>query len=178
MPRFAASFSALLLICLFTLSVTACGSVRKGTGYTNETDAVKRAQSGGSVLGDEGGFLAFGKSKAKDQGAVGIGVNSYLWRAALDTVSFMPLSSADPFGGVIITDWYTPPETPEERFKVTVYILTRELRSDGIKVAAFRQISEGQGGWKDAPVEPKTATELENTILKRARQLRIASGAK
>ena len=82
-----------------------------------------------------------------------IGVNVYLWRAALETIDFMPLVQADPFGGVIITDWFSPPETPGERFKLTIYILDRELRADAVKVAVFRQI-KGDGGWTDATVEP------------------------
>ena len=107
-------------------------------------------------------------------GGGGIGVNSYLWRASLDTLAFMPLSSADPFGGVIITDWYTPPETPGDRFKISVYILGRQLRADGIRVALFRQ-NRGSGQWSDAKVSKQTSTKLENEILTRARQLRIAA---
>ncbi len=120
----------------------------------------------------EGGL--FGDSKDKqDPGSAGIGVNSYLWRASLDTVSFMPLVSGDPFGGVIITDWYSPPQSPEERFKVNVYILGRALRADGIRATVFRQTLQGSQ-WVDAPVALNTATELENAILTRARQLRIS----
>ena len=84
----------------------------------------------------------------------------------------MPLSSADPFGGVIITDWYSPPETPSERFKVNIFILDRQLRADGIRVALFRQ-QRTDNNWLDAKVEKKTATNLENQILVRARQLRV-----
>ena len=107
-------------------------------------------------------------------GTGGIGVNSFLWRASLDTVSFMPLVSADPFGGVIITDWYSPPQSPEERFKVNVYILGRALRADGIRASVFRQQRDTAAGWIDAQVAPNTATDLENAILTRARQMRIA----
>jgi hypothetical protein len=86
----------------------------------------------------------------------------------------MPLASADPFGGVIITDWYSPPETQGERFKVTVYILGRDLRADGVRAAVFRQNRDAANGWIDAKVDQKTAIDLENAILTRARQLRIA----
>jgi hypothetical protein len=114
----------------------------------------------------------FGQQTPDDgTGGSGVGVNSLLWRASLDTVSFMPLVSADPFGGVIITDWYTPPATPGERFKVNVYILGRALRADGIRASVFRQQDMG-GQWVDAPVALNTATDLENAILTRARQLR------
>jgi hypothetical protein len=117
----------------------------------------------------------FGPKLPEDQagGAGGIGVNNLLWRASLDTVSFMPLVSADPFGGVIITDWYTPPSAPDERFKINIYILGRALRADGIRASVFRQQQQG-GGWVDAPVALNTSTDLENAILTRARQMRLA----
>ncbi len=104
-----------------------------------------------------------------------LGVNSFLWHASLDTLRFMPLTSADPFGGVIITDWYSAPEDPQERMKVTVYILDRNLRADGLKIAVFRQ-QQTAGAWADAQVSADTATKLENAILTRARELRLASG--
>lgn len=124
--------------------------------------------------GKNGGLLEswFGGSKSSGASST-ITVNSYLWRASLDTVSFMPLSSADPFGGVIISDWYSPPETPDERFKVTVYILDRQLRADGLRVAVFRQRRAPAGSWIEARVDEKTGRELENAILKRARQMRL-----
>src|SRR3546814_14681663 len=90
----------------------------------------------------------------------GIGGNSFLWRASLDTLSFLPVTSADPFGGVILTDWYSVPQTPNERFKLNVYILDRQLRADGIRVAVFRQTLNPSAGWVDAPVRPEPATQL------------------
>ncbi|MDP6622167.1 MAG: DUF3576 domain-containing protein [Alphaproteobacteria bacterium] len=125
-------------------------------------------RGGINFFGDEGDDL---KGRG---GGVGIGVNSFLWRATLDTVSFMPLRSADPFGGVIITDWYAPPEAPDNRFQMTVYILDRRLRADGLKVAVFRQSRSGQD-WIDSAVSSNTRTDLENAILTRARQLRMAA---
>jgi len=125
----------------------------------------------------EGGINLFGGGNrsrdAEGGGGSGIGVNAYLWRASLDTVAFMPLASADPFGGVIITDWYAPPEAPDERFKATVYILDRQLRADGVRVALFKQRRSGPD-WVNAEVDTKLATELENSILARARELRVA----
>jgi hypothetical protein len=125
----------------------------------------------GSIFGGEGGvdiFGLFGSDSKK-----GGGVNNYLWRASLNTISFMPLASADPFGGVIITDWYTPPETPAERFKMNVYILGRQLRADGVRVSVFRQ-NRTDDGWTDAVVTKTTSVNLENQILTRARQLRFS----
>jgi alpha-beta hydrolase superfamily lysophospholipase len=100
-----------------------------------------------------------------------IGVNSYLWRAALDTVSFAPLLQADSNGGVIVTDWYANPQNPGERVKVTVSILDQDLRADAVRVAASRQVAQG-GAWVDAPVQAATVQKLENIILTKARDLR------
>lgn len=100
-----------------------------------------------------------------------IGVNSYLWRASLDALSFMPLLQTDSNGGVIVTDWYTNPKNPGERVKVTVTILDQDLRADALRVAASRQISQG-GGWVDAPVQAATVQRLEDIILTKARDLR------
>ncbi len=100
-----------------------------------------------------------------------IGVNSFLWRASLDALSFMPLLQADSSGGVIITDWYANPSNPNERMKVTVSILDRDLRADALRVAASRQVAQG-GTWVDAPVQAATVQKLEEIILTRARDLR------
>ncbi len=100
-----------------------------------------------------------------------IGVNSYLWRASLDALSFMPLVQTDSNGGVIVTDWYANPNNPGERVKVTVTILDRDLRADALRVAASRQVSQG-GGWVDAPVQAATVQRLEDIILTKARDLR------
>ena len=101
-----------------------------------------------------------------------ITVNSYLWRASLDTISFLPLSTADPFGGVIITDWYSPPESPKERFKLNVYILGQTLRADGVKVSVFRQVKDANDHWTDAKVPDETGSKIEDSILTKARMLR------
>lgn len=100
-----------------------------------------------------------------------IAVNSYLWRAALETVDFMPLLQADANSGVIITDWYANPVTPTERMKLTVTILDRDLRADGVRVNAQRQEARG-GVWVDAPVKAGTVEKLEDVILQRARRNR------
>jgi hypothetical protein len=100
-----------------------------------------------------------------------IGVNAYLWRAALETLSFAPLTQTDSNGGVIVTDWYTNPNTPNERVKVTATILDRDLRADALRIAASRQVLSG-GQWVDAPVAAATVQKLEEIILTRARDLR------
>ena len=103
-----------------------------------------------------------------------IGVNSYLWRATLDTLSFMPLVQTDSNGGVIVTDWYANPQTPTERMKLTVSILDQDLRADALRVAALREVNRG-GQWVPAAVEAATTQKLEDIILTRARDLRRAS---
>ncbi len=111
-------------------------------------------------------------------GGSGIAVNSFLWHASLDTVSFMPLASADPFGGTIITDWYSPPDAPNERFKLNIFIMGRDLRADGVRARVFRQNKGPDGQWVDAPVDAATGTDIENAILSRARQIRMSTVAK
>ena len=134
--------------------------------------AAREARGSGSIFGKDG-LILFGKKKEDTPAGNGVAVNSFLWRASLDTLSFMPLSAADPFGGVIITDWYSPPETPDRRFKANAYILDRDLRADGIRVTLFQQRRDATGTWMDTAVDDKTATDLEDTILTRARQLRV-----
>ncbi|HEX8555669.1 MAG TPA: DUF3576 domain-containing protein, partial [Sphingomonas sp.] len=103
-----------------------------------------------------------------------IGVNAYLWRASLDTISFMPLLQTDSIGGVIVTDWYVNPQIPAERIKLTVSILDQDLRADALSVAALREVNRS-GQWVSAPVQAATTQKLEDIILTRARDLRRAS---
>ncbi|MDQ7249092.1 DUF3576 domain-containing protein [Dongia sedimenti] len=154
--------------------LSACNfSVGGDPTYPEDRDRSERGAGSNSTIFGEGGLFGDSKASGPDNGATGVGVNSLLWRASLDTISFMPLVSADPFGGVIITDWYTPPQTPDERFKVNIYILGRALRADGVRASVFRQTNQG-GTWADAPVALNTSTDLENAILTRARQLRMS----
>ena len=153
---------------------SAPGDQRVGTEGRAATKADVK-ERGGLFGGDGLNIFGNGDNDGQQGGGSGIGVNSFLWRATLDTLSFMPLNSADPFGGVIITDWYTPPESSDERFKLTAYILGTALRSDAIKVSVFRQVNVGPNQWQDAVVEPGTVTSMEDAILTRARQLRIDS---
>lgn len=168
------------MLSIITGAMTACGSFE--TDQAPVTASAKKrsdplfgqsvfGEGGIKFLGGEGSLFGSGSS----QGAVGIGVNSFLWRASLDTISFMPLSSADPFGGVIITDWYAPPEVVGERFKMTVYILGKVLRSDALKVSLFRQVRTDKGEWEDSTVDPATITNLENRILEHARQMKTVA---
>lgn len=116
-----------------------------------------------------------GGGSKKPANVATIGVNGFLWRATLDTLSFMPLVSADPWGGTVITDWYANPEKPDERFKATVFILDTRLRADGLKVTVNKQTKDASGQWTDAPTAEQTETDMENAILTRARQLRLSN---
>jgi len=154
-----------LLLAAAAILLVACGGNRADEMVSTSTD------SGRSWFWPFGGG---GDDEAEMANTPQLGVNSFLWRATLDTINFMPLSSADPIGGVIISDWYAPPERPDEHMKVTVYILDRRLRADAVRVAVFRQI-RGANGWADAQTNPDTGIRLENAILSRARELRLAS---
>lgn len=166
-----------LLACVGLIILAGCGetiqtearfpSNDERAGRVNENDIYSDQET---IFGD--GLKLFGGRSDNARGETGIGVNSFLWRASLDTVSFMPLASVDPFGGVILTDWHSAADNPDERFKLNVFILSEQLRSNGIRVKAFRQVRRG-GSWQDAEVSPDTSRQLEDAILTRARQLRV-----
>jgi hypothetical protein len=158
------------------LTVLVAGCSGLSTRTETMEDQWKKDHPSGSIFGNEGGLDLFNtkRSRASAQDGSGIGVNDLLWRASLDTLSFLPLPTPpDPFGGVIVYDWYSAPETPNERFKVNVFILDRQLRADGIRVSVFKQVRDG-AGWRDAGQDGETATKLEDAILTRARQIRSA----
>ena len=163
------------LLATLLMGLTAAGCENSGNLQAPRPDPVRGgpAKVQGKLFGDDG-LVLFRSGGREEAPRSGIGVNAFLWRATLDTISFMPLLSADPFGGVIITEWYAPPESPDERFKMTVYILGRALRADGVRVSVFRQERGEDGQWQDRPTNPDTAVSLENKILDRARQLRTA----
>ena len=139
-----------LVLALAAASVAACG--------------------GNRAIKDRNATLADYKS---GRGAQATTVNRYLWAASLETLDFLPVLSADPIAGLILTDWYVKPEVPNERFKTNVYILDSALRADALRVSVFRQERAEDGVWNDASVNPATGREIENAILTRARQLRL-----
>lgn len=166
------SFLSRLLPYLFSLALLAsCNAGQPEASYPKAPDDVRRDRNG--TLTGEGGLFKLGGKQENSSNGPSIGVNGYLWRASLDTVSFMPLTSADPFGGVIITDWYADPKTPKERFKLNIVILGGDLRADGVRVTVFKQALDHAGNWHDAAVNPTVGRELEDKILTGARQLRV-----
>ncbi|WP_067732276.1 DUF3576 domain-containing protein [Novosphingobium naphthalenivorans] len=143
------------------------------TGFFTARSLVTAATCAAAALalaGCGGGKKQTGAVMAPSQ-VTTIGVNSYLWRASLDSLSFMPLLQSDSAGGVIITDWYINPKDPSERVKVSVMILDKDLRADALKVTAVREVAQN-GGWVPAPVQAATVQKLEDIILTRARDLR------
>ena len=139
------------------LTVVLCAALLAACGSSNDADD---ANTGTTAIESTGGKVT-------------LGVNAFLWHASLDTLAFMPLSSADPFGGVIITDWYSAPDNLNERTRLNIFIRDRDLRADGVKVSVFRQVKGPGGNWVDAPVAPATGSSLENAILTKARQIRL-----
>ena len=145
------------VVLIAVLGLSACGPAKlRGVAEDEYQDYRTKGGEQGKLFGDQGLAIGIGKgvgTNAQSQEGGALGVNAYLWRGTLDTLAFMPLASADPFGGVIITDWYEPPASPGERFKATAYILGRQLRADGVKVSIFRQTTQS-GRWVDSAVRP------------------------
>lgn len=163
----------ILILCVSGLSACSGSSERENVQHSYPIDPDdKRRLRNGKLTGNSGLKLLGGKDNS-DSGSGGIGVNSFLWRATLDTLSFMPLSSVDPHGGVIITDWYENPDAPGEQFKMDVLILGKALRADGVRVSVFKRTLDENGQWRDSTVSPDVPEAMENKILTRARELRI-----
>ncbi len=164
-----------VIIALSLISLSACGALRGGNPdetYPKSREEVEEERVG-KLTGEDGLVVVGGKKK--NAATEGINVNGYLWRATLDTVYFMPLLSADPFGGTILTDWYKMNPKSKERYKLNILITGTELRSDALKVSAFKQKQVGQN-WVEADTDPKIAQEILDKILLRARELRYTAG--
>lgn len=155
MARFS---NVMVSACLVSALVAGCSTVKKVNPFDGNSSS-KSAEA---------------RAAKRVEIAPSMGVNSFLWRASLETLEFMPTASVDPFGGVISKDWYANPETPDERFKIDVYILDTNLRADALKASVFKQV-RGPAGWTDASIDADTARQIENSILTRARQLYIAT---
>ncbi len=141
-------------------------------------DASTRLQSGGGLLGNKGisvdGILGREKKENNSVGTIGIPINIFLWRGALDTVSFMPLNSADPMGGTIITDWYSGENNSNERCKLNIFITGNELKTQNLKVTSFCQIYENLK-WVDTKTDIENNIKIENAILNKAKKLKLQS---
>lgn len=128
---------------------------------------------GGFSLGKLADGNLFGRS-SDDAAGSAAPVNRFLWQASLETLSFMPLASTDPFTGVIATDWSSTEAAPGERFKVTVYLSSPRLAATSVKVAVYRQVRDENGNWVQSVIDPETPRKIEDAILTKARQIRVA----
>jgi len=157
---------------------------RSGTVFNSATDkdlamrdAETRLQTGGGLFGKKGLGLGMGRtSERKAQfGTMGMPINPYLWKASLETISFMPLSSSDPFGGTIITDWYTSASNENERCKLNIFINGSELKTENLKVSSFCQIFKNQK-WINTKTNMQNNIKIENAILNKAKKIRLKTG--
>jgi hypothetical protein len=172
-----------MLLGVLALAVVACNSVPEADAPAPDSsfDPFDQRQRDrfGTVTGNDGvSIFSLGQGgRNQDGGGIGggIGVNAFIWQATLETINFIPLTSADPFGGLIITDWFQSVDAPGERTKMHVLMLDSALRADAVRVTVFRQVRGEDGEWLDAPVEESTARSIEDYILTRARELRMES---
>ena len=137
------------------------------------TDAENRLKSGGGLLGKKGGLSLGTKEGNNAVSSIGMPINPYLWKGSLETISFMPLSSADPFGGTIITDWYSDGQNINERCKINIFIKGLELKTSNLKVNTFCQ-SFKNNRWIDLPTSASQSAQLENAILNKAKRIKLA----
>jgi hypothetical protein len=165
-------FALVLLSSSLIFASAGCSNFNSKTEYP-KTKEERELERMGKLTGEDG-FVLFGGKKRGSSAADAINVNAYLWRAGLDVIHFMPLVSADPFGGTILTDWYVSPNNPNERMKINIFITSAELRSDAVKVSAFRQIKKN-GVWQDTSPNAGFTAGLEEKILLRARQIKYSS---
>lgn len=167
--------SRLLAAALCASVLVACSGASVEAPDVNPTDMPKGP---GLFSGESGNILeSFQKRGGKSETGGSIGVNIYLWRAALESMAFMPILQADSNGGVITTDWYSNPAQPDERVRANVLILGKTLRADALKVALFKQV-RSEGVWKDEAIAPATVTALEDTILTKARAIKVQTRGK
>ena len=170
-PTMNTFFATLIMLPMLAVGLTACG----GDVQAPENNPIPHdnLKGPGMFSGEGGDILSAFRSKDDGTGSASLGVNGYLWRATLDTISFMPIIQADSAGGVIVTDWYNNPKKSTERYRMNVFIRGRVLRADAMKVEVFKQ-RQNKGSWVDVEVSRATETSLEDTILTKARSLRVA----
>ena len=159
-----------VFVSLTLIALSGCESARITQDDSDEISRSEQKFEGMGTLFGPDTLQLGGDRTSSNQNNSAIGVNVHLWRGTLETLSFMPLRFVDPFGGVVSTDWYEAPETPEERLKADVRILSTDLRADGISLSLFRQVwNDRTKSWKDADVSPDSIRKLEDVILTQAR---------
>lgn len=160
-------------LALMLLTLTNCSALSKGKAvYPKSQDEIENIHVG-KLTDGQGLTMFIGDNKKTAE--TDINVNSYLWQAALDTIYFMPLISADPFGGTIITDWYSTSSSTKERYKLNIIIVGPALRSDAIKVATFKQVKNATGVWQDTQIDRQLSRDIEDKIIATARAIKVHS---
>ena len=152
---------------------------RSGTMLKDEKDALKdaknRLRTGGGLMGKKpSNMLNVLGGGENIVGSMGLPINAILWKSSLETISFMPLASADPFGGVIISDWYIGESNKNERCKLNIFIKGSELKASNIRVGSFCQTLEKNGVWLDKKINEKNNRDLENAILNKAKKIKLS----
>ena len=140
------------------------------------SDAQNRLRTGGGLLGKKANFSFLGENErdSTQTTSLGMPINPYLWKASLNTINFMPLSSTDPFAGTIITDWYTAEANQGERCKLNIFINGKDLKTDNLKVSSFCQILKNNQ-WVNTPSKPEENIKLENVILNEAKKIKLST---
>jgi hypothetical protein len=159
-----------LALMLAALALAACSSKGQRTGTVNEPGGAKATES----KLPEGVRRSYARGGTV-KGRARVTVNRFAWQASLDAIAFMPIKTSDPYGGLIATDWYRPRTSPKERLRVNVLVGGPQLASDTVRVTVFKEIQDKRGNWKPIKVNARTATDLENVILSRARQMRLGA---
>ena len=136
--------------------------------------AENKLQSGGGLFGKKGGLDLLNQDKKTASIGMGMPINPYLWKASLETINFMPLSSADPFAGLIITDWYSQNNT-NERCKINIFIKGVELKTSNLKVNSFCQTLSDTNNWISNETDIMTNAQIENAILNKAKKLKLST---
>ena len=171
------NFKKVAFLTFMTIMLSSCSYLPTPTSSETILDQNKKANSKGSfVTGKDEQGVKLGDLFGGSQSGGALPINALLWRAALDTVSVMPLDSVDTFGGTIITEWYAHPDDPTKRIKIAIFILDQELRADAVKVQTYlQQRPEGMFEWQDIGRDDGLSNRLEELILTRAREIRAAS---
>lgn len=162
-------FANLLAVLVFNTTTSLAEGDYPKTREEREMDEM------GSVLGGEG--ITFKPSKSRNESTkaqIGFTVNKYLWQAALNILSFSPLSSVDSNGGVIITDWYSPKDKPQFNFKIQVFIKANVISPEAIEVKVFERVLKNNN-WQQTDTKSNLSSTLEDKILRNARELYIQS---
>lgn len=168
--RFLLAFAAVL-----ALALGACNSDHpQAAARVKKADSNPSSSSGVDTDATIWTFLGLAREHPdREPGPkTGPSVNPILWQAARDTLGFVESASEDPQTGEYVTKWYSPQDKKDERFKIYVFVLARELRSDSIAVNIIREQRSPDGKWVLASLNKSLDGALQLAILRKATELR------